>query len=443
MGNISNKNKYIKSKGENFKEITTDFISSNYVWRNITNDEKKIKKKFSLNSIKNDNLVDLSLEIISNCRKRDRLKYKNNITLINSFTLQRVKHENDFLNEINYFEELYKNIKVNVDNKNLSSTKLAKLSLSKISNIKDENNNNNTIIESTSINKIFESNPTEDNKSSLIHNNKIRDDKKRYNTETNKCKTIYSTTISLQNKKVNTKVKKCKKYFVLPSEIEDIKNIQSKPLINHRNKKTSLDKNKRASIKQTIPNPKIKVDVRLLTGDNNTSSDSVIVPNKKETKSIENLKIPLTTIRPSLVRGSSKTIGMENVTRRINKIKKRYSIYPIKGKLKLHNDKKDNSNINYERNTYNDQKALNKILKYLDLPKKEIDMKTITSLNKYNDYYQALRDFRANNKFLFEITKEEKKINDLISKGNCYNMVINSNGNNSFIVDNTLLKSNL
>ena len=441
MGNISNKNKYIKSKGENFKEIATDFISSNYVWRNITNDEKKIKKKFSLNSIKNDNLIDLSLEIISNCRKRDRLKYKNNITLINSFTLQRVKHENEFLNEINYFEELYKNIKVNVDNKNLSSTKLAKLSLSKISNIKDEDNDNNTNIESTSINKIFESNPTEENKTS--HNNKICDDKKRYNTEKNKCKTIYSTTISLQNKKVNTKVKKCKKYFVLPSEFEDIKNIQSKPLINHRNKKSSMDKNKKSSIKQIIPNRKIKVDVRLLTGDNNTSSDSVIVPNKKETKSIENLKIPLTTIRPSLVRGSSKTIGMENVTRRINKIKKRYSLYPIKGKLKLHNDKKDNSNINYERNTYNEQKALNKILKYLDLPKKEIDMKTITSLNKYNDYYQALRDFRANNKFLFEITKEEKKINDLISKGNCYNMVINANGNNSFIVDNTLLKSNL
>ena len=184
MGNISNKNKYIKSKGENFKEIATDFISSNYVWRNITNDEKKIKKKFSLNSIKNDNLIDLSLEIISNCRKRDRLKYKNNITLINSFTLQRVKHENEFLNEINYFEELYKNIKVNVDNKNLSSTKLAKLSLSKISNIKDEDNDNNTNIESTSINKIFESNPTEENKTS--HNNKICDDKKRYNTEKNK-----------------------------------------------------------------------------------------------------------------------------------------------------------------------------------------------------------------------------------------------------------------
>ena len=61
-------------------------------------------------------MIDLSLEIISNCRKRDRLKYKNNITLINSFTLQRVKHENEFLNEINYFEEQYKNIKVNVDN---------------------------------------------------------------------------------------------------------------------------------------------------------------------------------------------------------------------------------------------------------------------------------------------------------------------------------------
>lgn len=433
MGNISNKNKYIKSKGENFNEIATDFISSNYVWRNITNDGKKIKNKFSLNSLKNDNLIDLSLEIISGCCKRDKLKYKNNITLINSLTLQRVKHEKEFLNELNYFEELYENVKVNVD-KNLSSTKLAKLSLSKISNIKDEDNDNNTNIESTLINKIFESNPTEENKTSLLHN-KIRNDKKRHNTETNKYKTIYSTTISLQNKKVNTKAKKCKKYFTLPSEIETLKNIQCKPLINHRNKKTSP--------KQSITTPKIKVDVRLLTKDNNTSSESTLVPNKKETKSNENVKIPLTTIRPSLMRVSSKTIGMENVTRRINKIKKRYSIYPIKGKLKLHNDKKDNSNIKYERNTYNEQKALNKILKYLDLPKKEIDMKTITSLNKYKDYYQALCDFRTNNKFLFETTKEEKKINDLISKGNCYNMIINSNGNDSFVIDDTLLNSNL
>ena len=89
---------------------------------------------------------------------------------------------------------------------------------------------------------------------------------------------------------------------------------------------------------------------------------------------------------------------------KIAPIKKRYSLYPIKCKLKLHNDKKDNSNINYERNTYNEQKALNKILKYLDLPKKEIDMKNEERRKRVEELKKEI-----SNKWKKEQIKREKK----------------------------------
>ena len=65
----------------------------------------------------------------------------------------------------------------------------------------------------------------------------------------------------------------------------------------------------------------------------------------------------------------------------------------------------------------------------------------LMSIGCFRYYHKALTDFRKNNTFLFEITKEEQKINELISKGDCYNTICNCN-NNSVTNDNTFIIKN-
>ena len=413
MGN-SAKRKYITSIKENFEHLSTEFLTKNKSYHKQSENTKKVNR-VQLKDIKNNSLIEFSLDLLSKLKTKD--KHINNISLINSIAVQRVKNDNEFIYELTYIDELYKENRIVIDN-NISSTKLAKLSklsLSKISNVHYDNDNDNNI-ETTSMNKIFDTNPSEGPKATRSNFGKkftMKEKHRRLNTETyNKNKTLYSTTISTMNK---SKQKKCQKYFPLPKEEETKKNKTAKPKINQ----------------YKIRNQKIKVDLREFT-DSNSSSNSTSLNNKP--KSIIT-NPPVVNRRRTLVKASSKTITIENVSSHINKIKKRYSIYPIKTNFALIGRRKD------KEESINDQKILNQLLKMLEFPKKEVNMQTIEQLDNYDDYHKALTDFRKNNTFLFEITKEEQKINELISKGDCYNTICNCN-NNSVTNDNTFIIKN-
>ena len=414
MGN-SAKRKYITSIKENFEHLSTDFLSKNKTFHK--NSENIIKvNRFQLRDIKNNSLIEFSLDLLSKLKTKD--KHINNISLINSIAVQRVKNDNEFINELTYIDELYKANRIVIDNNNLSSTKLAKLSklsLSKISNVHYENDNDNNI-ETPSMNKIFDTNPSEAPKATRSNFGKkftMKEKHRRLNTETHtKNKTLYSTTISTMNK---SKQKKCQKYFPLPKEEEIKKNRTAKPKIN--------------IIRNKIGNQKIKVDLREFTDSNSSSNSTSLKPKSIKTNP------PVVNRRRTLVKASSKTITVENVSSHINKIKKRYSMYPIKTNFALIGKKKDKEEL------INEQKILNQLLKMLEFPKKEVNMKTIEQLDNYEDYHKALSDFRKNNTFLFEITKEEQKINELICKGDCYNTICNCN-NNSVTNDNTFIIKN-
>ena len=129
MGN-SSKRKYITST-ENFQHLLRDFISKNKTY--IKNEEKLNKEaKVKLNDINNNSLIEFSLDLISKLKAKD--KHINNISLINSIAVQRVKNDNEFIYELTYIDELYKENRIVIDN-NISSTKLAKLSKLSLSKI--------------------------------------------------------------------------------------------------------------------------------------------------------------------------------------------------------------------------------------------------------------------------------------------------------------------
>ena len=143
MGN-SAKRKYITSIKENFERLSTEFLTQNKSFHKQSENTKKVNR-VQLKDIKNNSLIEFSLDLLSKLKTKD--KHINNISLINSIAVQRVKNDNEFIYELTYIDELYKENRIVIDN-NISSTKLAKLSklsLSKISNVHYDNDNDNNI----------------------------------------------------------------------------------------------------------------------------------------------------------------------------------------------------------------------------------------------------------------------------------------------------------
>ena len=104
MGN-SAKRKYITSIKENFEHLSTEFLTKNKSYHKQSENTKKVNR-VQLKDIKNNSLIEFSLDLLSKLKTKD--KHINNISLINSIAVQRVKNDNEFIYELTYIDELYK-----------------------------------------------------------------------------------------------------------------------------------------------------------------------------------------------------------------------------------------------------------------------------------------------------------------------------------------------